>query len=76
MLTKEYLKENICREICDTIDKYGRGWQNKHNACIDMEQALGYLSDADMIDIDQENTLLTSFINFITIIDNVFNEIK
>lgn len=61
MLTKEYLKENICREICDTIDKYGRGWQNKHNACID---------------IDQENTLLTSFINFITTIDNVFNEIK
>ena len=28
---KEELKEQICRDIADNIDKYGRGWNEATN---------------------------------------------
>ena len=73
---KEEFKEQVCRDIADNIDKYGRGWNEATNTWRDFKESLDYFCDIDMITIEQEKSLLDAFYKFIHAIDKVFDEIK
>lgn len=73
---KEEFKEQICRDIADNIDKYGRGWNEATNTWRDFKDSLDYFCDIDIITSEQEKSLLDAFYKFIHTIDKVFDEIK
>lgn len=76
MLTPEYIKENICRDLCDTIDKYGRGWQKAIDCIGDIIDTTDFFEDDGGIDKDQRDQITKAFRDFILTIDKVFDEIK
>lgn len=76
MLTPEYIKENICRDLCDTIDKYGREWQKAIDCIGDIIDTTDFFEDDGGIDKDQRDQITKAFRDFILTIDKVFDEIK
>ena len=76
MLTPEYIKENICRDICDIVDKYGRGWQKAVDCIGDIIDTTNFFEENGGLDEDQNYQIQTAFKDFITTLDIVFNEIK
>lgn len=76
MLTKEYIKENICRDICDTLDKYGRDWQDAVVCNGDIIDICDFFEeDGGLTDV-QANAIRVAFKGFMLTLDKVFNEIK
>ena len=73
---KEEFKELICRDIADSIDRYGRGWNEATNIWRDFKDSLDDFSDIDIITLEQEKSLLDAFYKFIHAIDKVFDEVE
>ena len=77
MIDANYFIENFCRDLCDTIDKYGRGWIQAIDSRGDIIDSLQFWElDNDIISEDQSNEILDAYSNFIKTLDKVYNEIK
>lgn len=77
MIDANYFKENFTRTVADSIDKYGRGWQDVTVVQGDIIDSLEFFElDNDMITPEQSNRILQAFTHFIQVLDNVYNEIK
>jgi len=77
MINADYFKENFTRTVADSLDKYGRGWQDATVVRGDIIDSLELFEvDADMITPEQSDRILETFANFIRTLDNVYNEIK
>lgn len=74
MLQKEYVQENICRDICDNIDKYGRRWQSAVNCITELNSTCVNFWENDGLTAEQCDHLEDAFRKFILTIDKIFNE--
>lgn len=77
MIDANYFKEIFTRNIANSIDKYGRGWQDVTVVQGDIIDSLDFFElDNDVISPEQYNRILLAFTSFIQTLDNVYNEIK
>lgn len=77
MINAKYFKENFCRTIADTLDKYGRGWQDITTVRGDIIDSLDFFElDNGIISSEQYDRILLAFTSFVQTLDNIYNEIK